>query len=182
MIHESSPWKAALVRDGELIARWAEKPPSGRRAFLIERKLILAAYSLRKLSDDHKLSTATLKASIKVKLSKPLSQGFSNILHWLDRYFDLDNPVTLTLTWRRILNMMIHSAAFAEVQDDAGRCVGFLVTSDQELQRGLVHVELSDFLRLIEIAANDYPTEIRQMWHPAEGRWVTWAGKGGELA
>ena len=140
MIHDSAPWKATLLQDAELLARWAVKRQTDRRAFLIERKLFLAAYSLRKLADDHKLSTSTLATQARIRLASPLRPRFSGMMHWLDRYFDLDNPTERVVPWRRIVNMMIHSATFAEVIDDEDHCVGFMVTSDQELRRGLAVV------------------------------------------
>ena len=177
MIHEGAPWKAALLRDAELLTRWAVKPWTERRAFLIERKLFLAAYSLRKLADDHKLSTATLATQARVKLAPPLKPRFSGMMHWLDRYFDLDNPMARVVPWRRVVNMMIHSVTFAEVVDHEDRCVGFMVTSDQELRRGLVKVELADFLGLMRAAADDYPTAVRQVWDEKSEQWITWAGR-----
>ncbi|ADL02223.1 hypothetical protein [Brevundimonas subvibrioides] len=176
MIHESSPWKSALRRDADLIVRWATRPPGERRGFLLERKLFLAAYSLRKLSDDHKLSSATLSAPVQVRLAPPLKPHFSGLMHGLARHYDLNARQTRTLTWRRILNMMIHSAAFAEVVDDEGRCTGVLVTSDREAGRGLVEVDLGDFVALMMQAAEDYPSVVRQIWDPEGERWTTWAG------
>lgn len=93
MILESSPWKAALARDADLIARWALKPASERRSFIVERKLFLSAYSMRKLSDDQKLSTQTLADQIQVLVSPPLKSGFSGVSHSADRYFNLEQPV-----------------------------------------------------------------------------------------
>lgn len=181
MIHESSPWKAALVRDADLIERWALKPHSGRRSFLIEQKIFLAAYSLRKLSDDAKLSNATLARSVAVRISPPLKPGFSNLRHWIERYFDLEKPINRQLTWRQILNMVIHSSVFAEIVNDDERVTGFMVTSDQGLKLGLVHVGLSDFIKLMRIAAEDYPTYVHHAWDPKAGRWLTWAGQGQQV-
>jgi hypothetical protein len=178
MIHESSPWKTALVRDAELIERWAAKPYSARRSFLIERKVFLAAYSLRKLGDDVKISNATLTQSIGVRVSPPLKEGFSNLRHWVERYFDLENSVRRQLTWRQVLNMVIHSAVFAELVDDDECVTGFMVTSDKEIKRGLVHVQLSDFVQLMRTASVDYPTLVHQAWDAHAGKWVSWAGHG----
>lgn len=176
MIFESAPWKALLARDAELVGRWAVKAPTDRRTFLIERKLFLSAYAIRKLAEDHKLSTATLSASVAVRLARPLKPGFSGVLHWIDRYFDLANPVRHTLNWRRVLNMMIHSSTFAEAVDDEGRVTGFLVTSDKEVGRGLIQVELNDFLKLMRAVSDDYPSVVRQTRDSKDERWITWAG------
>lgn len=176
MIFESAPWKALLVRDADLVARWAVKAPTDRRAFLIERKLFMSAYAIRKLAEDHKLSTATLSSNVAVRLARPLKPGFSGVLHSVGRYFDLDNPVCHTLNWRRVLNMMIHSSTFAEAVDDEERVTGFLVTSDNEAGRGLIQVELNDFLKLMRAASDDYPSVVRQTRDSKDERWITWAG------
>ncbi|WBT06484.1 hypothetical protein PFY01_02050 [Brevundimonas vesicularis] len=178
MIFESSPWKASLIRDAGLISRWAIKPPSARRSFLIEKKLFLSAYSLRKLSDDHKLSSATLSAAVSVKIAPALKKGFSKIRHWPDRYFDMENTVSSTMAWRRVLNLLIHSTVFLEDLGDDGHYGGFWVTSDQEQRRGLIRVDLADIVTLISRAAGDYPSAIRHTWISSENRWITWTGHG----
>lgn len=176
MIHESSPWKSALAKDADLIVRWALKPPSERRSFLIERKLFLSAYSLRKLSDDQKLSTQTLADQIVVEVSPPLRAGFSGFRHSADHYFDFAHPIRRSLSWRRVLNLIIHSATFVEVVDEQGHFTAFMATSEREEGLGLVRVELAAFLGLIRAAAQDYPAVIRHLSADAEQRWVTWAG------
>ena len=176
MIHESSPWKKTLFQDAELLERWAAKPCSPRRSFILERKVFLAAYSLRKLHENIKLSNATLDLKVSVKISSPIQSGFSNMHHWFDKYFDLQNPLTTQLTWYRIINILIHSATFVEVVDNEGHITGFMVTSDRELKRGLIHVALDDFISLMRTAAQDYPTHIQQHRHPETRKWITWAG------
>jgi hypothetical protein len=58
MIWESGPWKDALLADADLLDRWANKPKATeRRSLLIERKIFLAAYSIRKLLEALKLSS-----------------------------------------------------------------------------------------------------------------------------
>lgn len=176
MIWESSPWKSALAKDADLIARWALKPPSERRSFIVERKLFLSAYSMRKLSDDQKLSTRTLADQVEVQVSPPLRPGYSGFHLSADLYFDLEHPTARVISWRRILNLMIHSAVFVEVIDDDGHVTGFMATSEREQAFGLVRVELAAFLGLIRAAAQDNPSVIRHLWSDAERRWVTWAG------
>ena len=56
MIWESYPWKNQLIADAAIIKRWASKTQhTQRRSMLIERKVFLAAYIIRKLDDDYKL-------------------------------------------------------------------------------------------------------------------------------
>jgi len=139
MIHDSAPWKSSLAADAALLERWANKPPSRRRSFIIERKILLAAYTLRKLGEAFKLSTATLSDPIKVKRYAPLQSGYSAFNnHCFDDYFDLQNPSHLNLKRRRLVDVLIHSLVIIESLDDDDRCESFLVTSDFEATRGLL--------------------------------------------
>lgn len=182
MIRESAPWKAGLAADAALLDRWANKPLSERRSFLIERKTLLAAYSLRKLGEAFKLSTATLAAPITVKRYKPLQSGYSAFNnHRFDDFFDLQNPAQLSLQRRRLIDVLIHSLVFIEALDEHDRCTGFLVTSDHEATRGLLEIQLTDFTALMRQAADDFPSAMRRSFDPVKERWMVWTGHEPEL-
>lgn len=178
VIHESWPWKAGLIRDAEVVARWAARPKrSERRSFLIESKLFLAAYALRKLDEATKLSTATLSNKLKVRLYPPSKPGYSMVnSHRFDDFFDLEHPVDATISGRRLINVIIHSLVFVEGLEDDGSITSFLVTSDQESERGLVEVQLADVLALMRRAAADFPTSFRRKQDAKTGRWKVWTG------
>lgn len=180
MIHESAPWKAHLARDAELIERWAAKPrQSERRSFLIERKVFLAAYAMRKLDDATKLSTDTLGSPMAVYRFPRARAGYSEAnSHRWEEFFDLGNATSVQLPRRRVLNLLIHSLVFIEGVGETGTFDAFMVTSDQEQGRGLVQVELATFVGLMRLAANDYPTAMRRTLDSATGRWRIWAGHG----
>lgn len=178
MIHDSSPWKSQLSRDADLIARWAAKPGhSERRSFLIERKVFLAAYAMRKLDDAAKLSADTLGSPMAVSRFPPTRAGYSEVnSHRWDKYFDSKNAAHVDLSRRRVLNLLVHSLVFVEVLGEAETFDAFLVTSDHEQARGLVQVEVAAFVELMRLAANDYPTAIRRTLDSTTGRWRTWTG------
>jgi hypothetical protein len=181
MIHDSAPWKTALARDADLIERWAAKPAlSERRSFLIERKTFLAAFALRKLDEASKLSSATLTEPVKVTRHPPKKAGYAaaNNQRW-DEFFDLQAPIPASYPGRRLVNIIIHSLIFVEALTDDFRIEGFMVTSDQESERGLLQVELPDFLGLMRRAADDFPSSMRRQFHPTTGKWKVWAGHGG---
>ena len=178
MIHDSALWKRELARDAGLIERWAAKRSrSERRSFLIEQKVFLAAYAMRKLHDATMVSTSLLTDDIAVERFAPTRAGFSEINnHRVDDYFDLLNPVESALSGRSLLNILIHSLVFVEVLDDDDAVIAFMVTSDRESKRGLYRVRFANFIRLMRIHAEDYPTEIHRVFDPVTDRWVTWAG------
>lgn len=182
MIHDSAPWKSSLAADAALLERWANKPPSRRRSFLIERKILLAAYTLRKLGEAFKLSTATLSDPIKVKRYAPLQPGYSAFNnHRFDDYFDLQNPAHLNLKRRRLVDVLIHSLVFIESLDDDDRCESFLVTSDLEATRGLLEIQLQDFTALMRQASHDFPTAIHRSFNADKERWMVWTGQEPEM-
>jgi hypothetical protein len=43
MIYERRPWKRQFRNDADLLKRWAGKPSTERRAFLLESKILDAA-------------------------------------------------------------------------------------------------------------------------------------------
>jgi hypothetical protein len=179
MIHESHPWKAALAKDADLIERWAaKKGVAERRSFLIERKVFLAAYAMRKLDDATKLSTDLLASTISVPRFPPVREGYSEINNYqFDEFFDMANPIQIDLRGRHLLNLLIHSLVFVEVLGDEETYDAFMVTSDHEQDKGLVQVSLTDFIGLMRLAANDYPTEV-EFTRGKKGEWIKRAGRG----
>ncbi len=56
MIYESYPWKRDLLRDADIIERWAaKKTDSEYRSMLLEKKVFLSAFVIRKLIEDYKV-------------------------------------------------------------------------------------------------------------------------------
>lgn len=178
MIHDSAPWKSHLARDADLIERWAAKPRhSERRSFLIERKVFLAAYAMRKLDDAAKLSTTTLGNSMPVQRFPPTRPGYSEVnSHRFDEFFDLESAAHVDLPRRRVLNLLVHSLVFVEVIGEAKTYDAFMVTSDHEQAKGLVQVDVTAFIDLMRLAANDYPSMIRRTRDSSTGKWRTWTG------
>ena len=181
MIHESHPWKTQLAKDADLIERWAAKPRSSeRRSFLIEQKVFLAAYAMRKLDDATKLSTDLLASRMPVLRFPPVRDGYSVVdSHKFDEFFDLEKPEKVDLKRRRLLDVLIHSLVFVEMLGETDVMEAFLVTSDQEQAKGLIQVDIATFVELMRLASADYPKSVRFTLDAASGRWGKWAGRGG---
>jgi hypothetical protein len=180
MIHESAPWKSHLLRDAALIERWAAMPKqSERRSFLIERKVFLAAYAMRKLDEGLKVSTDLLSANMKLLRFPPSEPGFNLFNnHRFDEHFDLGSPQQVLLPRRRVLNLLIHSLVLVEVLGGAETYDAFMVTSDLERDRGLLQVEIAAFVELMRLVGNDWPTSARWVREPTGDGWRVWAGHG----
>ncbi len=132
---------------------------------------------MRKLDDASKLSSGLLAADIEV-LRFPSSKPGYDLLnsHRFDEFFAMAEPEIVKLSGRRLLNLLIHSFVFVEVIGENDVCEGFMVTSDYELSKGLVQVEMRAFVELMRDAASDNPSAMRYTRDAKTGRWIIWAG------
>ncbi|MEN5084025.1 hypothetical protein ABE438_16210 [Bosea sp. TWI1241] len=180
MIHESAPWKTHLIRDAAIIERWASRPrPSERRSFLIERKVFLAAYAIRKMDEGLKVSTDLLSAEMGILRFPPTQAGFNLFNnHRFDEHFDLKAAQQVALPRRRVLNLLVHSLVFVEVLGDTETYDAFMVTSDHERDRGLIQIDVTAFVELMRLVGEDWPTSVRWVRDPDGIGWRVWAGHG----
>ncbi len=182
MIYESWPWKRELLRDADILERWcAQKPHSDRRDFLVERKVFLAAYAVRKLIESYKLTdkikTYHLDATYfdaNGKESSPLNW------HRINEFFNMENPRSRSLSLRAVSNQIIHSYVFlfAVDEDDENLqdsndfpITGFYVASDWEKQKRLYQIQTSAFIILMREVGNDSVTNAR--WWREGDKWKT---------
>jgi hypothetical protein len=180
MILESWPWKQRLLKDADLIERWARKRPTQRRAFIIEQKVFLSAYAMRKLFESQKLSSSFTDRSVRCKVY-PMRARRVTIAnnHKIDKLYDWIHPSDRTIAAKSLLDLIVHSFIFAElVKDEDLTMEGFLVTSDRSRQTGLWHVDLHDFTNLMRVVGNDMPAHLIRIFDPKSGDWFTWQGNG----
>ncbi|MBB3891459.1 hypothetical protein GGQ61_002176 [Phenylobacterium haematophilum] len=176
MIFDSVPWKAQLAKDAAEIDASAAKRPSAKRSLLIERNVFVGAYAIRKLDESFRLSSAFLDEPITVKHYPVIRSGYSPIRHPdFERFFAMEQPQARSLTRRRLLNVLIHSAVFVEVLGPRGRCQGVLVASDRTVRHGLYEVELPDLTNLMRLVAAEFPT-VMTIRTAEDGTWTVWTG------
>ena len=178
MIRESGPWKAELLSDAELIERWAAKTVvTERRSALLERKVFVAAYAIRRLNEAVKISSRFREVTLPVTRFPPTGKsGYQWIIHHFDDYYDLSNGRVEQIPIFRFLNLLIHSLIFEEFLNDRHQITGFAVTSDNAAEKGLYYVELEAFINLMRDVGRDKPTHfvLRQVGDA----WRAWLGDG----
>ncbi len=180
MIVESWPWKQQLLKDANLIDRWASKAFT-RRSFHLEQKVFLSAYAMRKLFEAEKLTSKLDDLNVKAERFSLLP---SKQPDWWTRFnfhevFDLNAPEKCTVGVSKILNLFIHSRVFAEaVYSEADlRVGGFFVNSDFH-ENTLWHISVSEFTSLMRIVGNDDVTSARVVIHPTTHKHLSWRGDG----
>jgi hypothetical protein len=180
MIHESGPWKERLAKDADLLERWSGKrSTTNRRSVLLEQKVFVAAYAIRKLLEGRKLSSAFDGLSVEVT-AFPLRAGQAvspRNNHRFDRLYDMDAGTAQRLAFPRLIDTIIHSLVFVECIRDDLTVEGFMVTSDKRSST-LMSVDLNLFLKLLRAVASDYPSSGRWTTDPDTGEVLEWRGHG----
>jgi hypothetical protein len=178
MICDSYPWKRQLAADADIIRRWSTKTQqTQRQAMLIERKVFLAAYTIRKLDDDYKLSTALHNRSLRCSTYPAQSKRITSLNnHKIGELYDFNRAKTETLCVRRLMDIIIHNLVF-ELLGDASTVEAFLVTSDRT-KASLWEIKIDAFLKLMHDVANDYPPSSRFVCNPGTGQFIVWQGNG----
>jgi hypothetical protein len=178
MIHESGPWKVQLLREAELIERWATKTvATARRSALLERKLFLSAYAIRRLNEAFKISSRFGDAKLPVTRFPPTGTSVDQWnIHRFDEHYDFDAGRVQQMPIFQFLNLIIHSLILAEELNDQEQMTGFAVTSDHSSEKGLYRIELKTFLSLMREVGQDNPsTFVRRR---IGDKWWIWTGDG----
>lgn len=179
MIWESAPWKDQLAKDAILIDRWAKRTKnSARRGHLLEKKIFITAYALRRLIEADKISSSFGERAFTCMSFPRLSDKMTvTNNHRIDKLYSFENGERRTLLLPDLLNMIIHSLAFSFSIEDAGEVSGFLIASDRK-QKCLWLVSLADFCRVMSDASADYPTNVVRVYDDETDNWFTWTGHG----
>jgi hypothetical protein len=166
MIWESRPWKDRLLTDAAIIRRWCAKNYSERQTFILEQKVMLAAYAVRKLCEARKISDSIAGSRLRVA-AFPCRGTAPDLLNWhkIDRFYDFQNGTHEELPVWQLANQIIHSFVFVlSSSGESGIPIdAFLVASDHQRSKLLYQVDIQDFCSLMERVGDDYP---------ATGRWV----------
>ena len=150
MIRESYPWKRDLLRDANIIERWAsKKTDSEYRVMLLEKKVFLSAFVIRKLIEDYKISDKIAECSILCRVY-PARGTEVDILSWhdIDKHYDLSSEQRADINIKSFANQIIHNLVFLfEFSEERSSPVsGFVVASDWGKGKQLYGVTLSAYL------------------------------------
>jgi len=172
MIWESAPWKDGLLKDANLLERWASKTSKpAQRHLIFEKKVFLAAYAVRKLFEADKVCTVLHERPVPC-FSYPRTDSDLTHLNWdrLEEHFNWDAGASACLSATALVNQIIHSLVFMLRVDEGDHVDGFLVTSRQGKLRLLFSVGLQDFLELMREVGHDFPCLIVGA-RDADGQW-----------
>ena len=180
MIRDSWHWKHSLSKDADLLETWAEKTKfTERRSALIERKVMVSAFSIRKLHESGKLSSAFADRSTQVRVFQRKPGRVEPAFDYdLDKEFKMNCPVQRRHPVMKVLDQIIHSRIFYEGVVEGGAVESFIVASDRTSSVRITEVSISEFLRIMRAAAHDDPETLVALRSQISGKWLTWRGTG----
>ncbi|MGA5467600.1 hypothetical protein ACPCUK_01995 [Streptomyces arboris] len=167
MISDSIPWRGELLATAErLEKRKTQRRWTDRTAFLIERDVMVGAYSVRRLKESFKISNdlATRKFPVEVhQLSGPIPDVHNSHRFW-DLY-DLESSENTELSLIEICNQIIHSWiwGFSSNEDSFGLS-GIFVSSDRKKKSCLHFLPIDTLINLFRSVGEEeiYFIEMRR--------------------
>ncbi|NBB42340.1 hypothetical protein [Sphingobium yanoikuyae] len=176
MIYESWPWRRDLLNDAAVLERWLFKPVSERRSVIIEKKMFMGAFAMRKLLESGKLSTATEARGVEIDQFPSMKKVLKHQRWEIHNHYDLQAGSKTTLPVRQLMNQMIHSFIFQEMNDDDVGSTSIVFTSDKTKDKRLMLIRVCAFVDLMRFIAMDNPTATIWRLDPETGERVEWRG------
>jgi len=170
MIWESLYWKSDLIKDADVLNRWSKKKHSNRQYVLLEKKIFITAYSVRKLLEAEKIGSDfpmwNLGITKFLKKTKDKIDHMNN--HDIDRSYDVDQPIQDSISIASLCNTLIHSYIFLLKENEAGEVISFLFTSDKTKELYIYEMDLEKFTNLLKWIGHSDVIESHQTRDPNE--------------
>ena len=171
MIWDSSFWKKDLdgrarrLRERKSQTRWGDASQART-----EQDVMLAFYSIRKLIEADKLTTAVRNSVVEIR-SFPWRGKRVNQLNWhrLDELYDLASPHVANKRLMWLCNQVIHSYVFLLQFQEAGGLAGVLLSSDFERNRALYCIDIDPLIELLERVVVDEPERVEMKLNSRTG-------------
>ncbi|WP_139189046.1 hypothetical protein [Thalassobaculum litoreum] len=172
MIWDSAPWKDGLLKDADILQRWAmQSSRPSQQGVIFEKKIFLSAYAMRKLLEARKICTALHRKPIVFSVYER-KESFITPLNWdkIEIHYELDFPKQSSRTIWWLFDQIIHSHIFLLDIDNQNYIDGFFISSDKEKEKSLNKIDLTSFLEIMREIGTDYPSNGRH-WVDENGKW-----------
>lgn len=175
VITDSVPWKDDLIRVADrLEARANQKRWTERTSYLVERDVLVGAFSTRKLLDSHKVSQQTSGKTFAVQraeLTGEAADPWTAYLYWEN--YDVENQQDAQLGLRDLTNQLIHSMVLfpSATETPPHHLDGVIVGSDHAVGTQVYFVPLASLVEAFRSVGLDQPM-VWQMRRDAKGKRV----------
>lgn len=158
---ESYYWKQDLLKFAKLFkpvknpSRWSEKLQVN-----FEKEVIISFFIIRKLAECSKLSPITLKHKAKIHRNPCIGRVNNRNFASIDDLYDLTIEEEIYKDVIFLCNQLIHGGAIYARRGADRNWDGIYTCSNFERQKFVYFIPVSEIVRALELAANDYPNTI----------------------
>ena len=125
--------------------------------FLLEKKLFLTAFVVRKLYEARKIPDRIVARDIEVRSFVTKSVPTWTGRHDIEEHFSLGSSLSVKIPNRDLFNIIIHSYVLVFEVGKGPRVTGFFVASDRTKKERLLRVSLSKYMTLCRDIARARP-------------------------
>jgi hypothetical protein len=151
MIQDSIPWKEELLRvAARLDKKRVQKRWTERSGYLMERDIMISAYSMRRLIDAWKVSDGLSSRNFRVQRFPLLDRApdfMNKYFFW--ELFDLDAATVVDLSLGNLCNQIIHSWMWSLSATEQDEFDGIYVSSDRSCSSILYHIPIDQYVAII---------------------------------
>ena len=173
MIRDSNPWKQDIWKCSQLFHRLKAQSEhlSDRQMISVEKRMFLTFYAVRKLIEAKKLSDECTSQQIPVTLFPSVGKAVTHMnWHRSEEHFDFESPNSHLWTLFRLCHQFVHSFVFHIVSGETGGLWGFMVASDNQRGSGLLQIEVTTVISVLESVAKDDIVWSRRSCDPVTGK------------
>ncbi len=170
---ESRFWKADLLNYAKKFKPVKKPPPYSEKGQVnFEKDMVVAFFIIRTLIDNHKFSLKTLNHKL-IIYRCPCIKEVNNINYWNIRdLYDLDSEEEVEKGVRFICNQLIHGDALYAYREKDRNWGGVHACSKRERQKFVYRIPVSEVIKLLKIAGNDYLISMSKIYSGEEKDYV----------
>jgi hypothetical protein len=165
---ESYYWKEELVVHSKRLAP-VSKPPrwNERIAVIFEREIIVSFFCIRKLFDEHQVSSQSKNHKAIVFISKTKGKNVTRMnSHRLEELYDFENETKEKKGIYFLTNQFVHSYIIFPYRREDRNWGGMFVCSDFERNKMILRIEIDEIRKILEIVGTDYPHAVKMVFDP----------------
>lgn len=170
---ESYYWKEDLLAYSKQF-KPVSKPPrwTERVQVNFEKDVTISFFMIRKLIESTKFSSKTTKYKAQVFRS-PCVGKVNNRNFWdIDELYDLENEQPVSKNVNFLCNQLIHGGAMFAYREKDRNWGGIYTCSDFEREKYVYRIPISEIIKILQVAGNDYPDTITMTYSESKGDYV----------
>ena len=168
---ESRYWKEDLLSHAKRL-RPVKKPPrwSERLVVNFEKELIVSLFLIRKLLDEHKVSSKSKDYKATVFCCDTTGTKITRLNQYaIDEIYDLSQEREVKKDIRFLANQLIHGGTLFGYREPDRNWGGVYAVSDHERNNTIYRIPVSELIQILELVGNDYPASVELVWDVSQG-------------